>query len=343
MVSGANILFRVDGMLGRVTLNRPQALNALTLEMCAALQTQLSAWADDSNIAAVAIDAVPGRAFCAGGDIRIVSQWGQEGDPRALEFFRTEYALNSFIKHFPKPYVALIDGICMGGGVGISIHGSHRVVTEKALFAMPETAIGFFTDVGGSYFLPRMPGATGTYLGLTGARIKAADMLYVGAATHFVPFTELPRIAERLAAGEAPDHVLRGSAKGAGEPALAALRAAIDGVFSASTVEEIVARLDDCGGWGSETAQLLAKGSPTSLKLVRHALNAGKDRTLDACLEMDFQIVAEILKGHDFREGVRALLIDKDNAPRWVPRRLEDVSGADIARFFTANVRPIGL
>src|SRR5688572_13334223 len=191
-----HILFRVEGALARVTLNRPQALNALTLDMCAALQRQLAAWAEDPNIATVAIDAVPGRAFCAGGDIRIVSQWGQENDPRALEFFRTEYALNSFIKHFPKPYVALIDGICMGGGVGISIHGSHRVVTEKALFAMPETAIGFFTDVGGSYFLSRMPGATGIYLGLTGARIKAADMLYVGAATHFVPSTELPRSEE---------------------------------------------------------------------------------------------------------------------------------------------------
>ena len=343
MVSGANILFRVEGVLGRVTLNRPQALNALTLEMCAALQRQLAAWADDPDIAAVAIDAVPGRAFCAGGDIRIVSQWGQESDPRALEFFRTEYALNSFIKHFPKPYVALIDGICMGGGVGISIHGSHRVVTENVLFAMPETAIGFFTDVGGSYFLPRMPGATGTYLGLTGARIKAADMLYVGAATHFVPSTELSRGAERLAAGDAPDDVLRGSAKDAGEATLTARRAEIEAAFSPSTVEEIVARLDEAGAWGSEITRLLAKGSPTSLKLVRRALEEGKDRTLNACLEMEFQIVAEILKGHDFREGVRALLIDKDNAPRWAPTRLEEVSEANIARFFRTHVRPIGL
>jgi enoyl-CoA hydratase/carnithine racemase len=338
-----DVTFRTEGVAGRITLSRPQALNALTLEMCTAMLAQLHAWADDPKIAAVIIDAAPGRAFCAGGDIRIVSQWGKDGDPRALQFFSTEYTLNAFIKHFPKPYVALIDGICMGGGVGISIHGSHRVVTENALFAMPETAIGFFCDVGGSYFLSRMPGAIGTYLGLTGARLKPADMLYTGAATHFVPSKELPDIAARIAAGEAVASVLELAQQRPGAAALPVHCEIIDRIFALDRVEAIIDALGNAGDFGSEALKMLSRASPTSVKLVRRELEEGKGRDLNACLEMEFQIVARIVKGHDFAEGVRALLIDKDNAPAWRPPHLEQVSLVDIAPYFAPSVPPIGL
>jgi enoyl-CoA hydratase len=342
MVSNPDLVFRVEGALGRITLNRPQALNALTLEMCEALKEQLAAWAEDAKITAVAIDAVPGRAFCAGGDIRIVSQWGRDGDPRALQFFATEYSLNALISRFPKPYVALIDGICMGGGVGISIHGSHRIVTENALFAMPEAAIGFFTDVGGSYFLSRMPGATGTYLGLTGARIRAADMLFTGAATHFIPSTELPRLTARLADGEDTDTAIATLAGDAGAPPLQRYRSRIDAAFASGSVEVIVASLGD-SEFERDAKKRIATGSPTSLKLIHRQLEEGLARDLDACLEMEFQIVGHVLKGHDFAEGVRALLIDRDNVPRWQPDRLDLVSEVELARHFLPSQYALGL
>src|SRR3982750_3233355 len=182
----SDIIFRNDGPIGRITLNRPKALNALTYDMCAAMLSQLHAWAAAPDVCAVVLDAVPGRAFCAGGDIRAIYDMGKRRDGTAQAFFTTEYRLNSAIKHFAKPYIALIDGIVMGGGVGISIHGPYRVISENAVFAMPETAIGLYPDVGGTYALPRLPGEIGMYLALTGNRIGPADMMYAGIATHFV-------------------------------------------------------------------------------------------------------------------------------------------------------------
>ncbi len=185
MTSMGDIFLRREGALGHITLNRPKALNALTHEMCTSILGQLHEWARYSEVNAVLIDAVPGRAFCAGGDLRAIYESGRKNDGTAQAFFTTEYCMNAAVKHFPKPYVALIDGIAMGGGVGVSVHGSHRVASENALFAMPETGIGLYPDVGGSYFLPRLPGELGMYLALTGARIGPADMIYSGVATHF--------------------------------------------------------------------------------------------------------------------------------------------------------------
>ena len=331
----AEVIFRPKGTLGHVTLNRPKALNALTYEMCAAMLGQLREWARDPEIRAVVVDAVPGRAFAAGGDIRAIYDAGKKHDGSVLKFFETEYRLNAAIRHFPKPHVALIDGIAMGGGAGISIHGSHRVVSENALLAMPETAIGLFPDIGASYFLNRLPGELGMYLALTGVRIGSADAIYTGLATDFVPAARLSGIVPRLSQGEAPDAVLADLRQRPAMPApLAAHRDAIDRVFAADSVEGILAALKNEGHWGKETVDLFMSRSPTSLKLTFRQLRQGAKLDFDSCMQMEFRIVARAMEGHDFYEGVRAALIDKDQKPRWVPQFLEDVSEQEIARYF---------
>src|SRR5882724_2896923 len=252
-----DILLSREGALGHITLNRPKTLNALTHEMCASILAQLHEWAREPALNAVVIDAVPGRAFCAGGDLRAIYETGRKNDGTAQAFFTTEYRMNGAVKHFPKPYIALIDGIAMGGGVGVSVHGSHRVASENALFAMPEAGIGLYPDVGGSYFLPRLPGELGMYLALTGARIGPADMIYTGVATHFIPAAKFAAIVPRLAAGEPVPRVLESMQEQPGPPPLAHHRAAIDRVFSASSMEGLMQGLSEEGAWGRETASLL--------------------------------------------------------------------------------------
>ena len=334
MNSASDVILRREGALGRITLNRPSALNALTHEMCAAILNQLEVWGRDPDVLAVLIDAVPGRAFCAGGDIRAIYELGQRHDGSAQAFFATEYRLNATIKHFPKPYIALIDGIAMGGGIGVSVHGTHRVIGEAAVFAMPETAIGLYPDVGGSYFLPRLPGELGMYLGLTGLRLGAADMLYAGIATHFVPAAQFGGIASALARGESVDAILSRSAQLSGPAPLAAYRDAIDRAFAASSVEAVLQALGKKGDWGREVAALLATRSPTSLKLTFQAIREGKNLDFDANMRMEYRITTCALEGHDFYEGVRAAVIDKDQKPRWQPGSLEEISDKDIARYF---------
>jgi enoyl-CoA hydratase len=329
-----HLILRREGALARITLNRPRALNALTSEMCAAMLEQLRVWAGDPAIGAVLLDAVPGRAFCAGGDIRAIYEMGRKRDGSAQRFFSTEYRLNAAIKHFRKPYIALIDGIAMGGGVGISVHGSHRVISENTLFAMPETAIGLFPDVGGTYVLPRLPGELGMYLALTGARIGPADMLHAGIATHFVPSAKFSEIAPRLARGEAADIVLASLCVHPGPAPLVARRAAIDCAFGAASVEAIIAALQIEGAWGTETAALLATRSPTSLKLTYRAMREGRSLDFDSCMRMEYRLTMRALEGHDLYEGVRAAIIDKDQLPVWLPATLKDVSDAEIARYF---------
>lgn len=329
----ADVITRAAGALGHITLNRPKALNALTEPMCETIFTALKGWAHAPEIETVLIDAVPGRAFCAGGDMCAIHDLGKADMDSALDFFRTEYGMNRKIAELAKPYVAILDGVTMGGGAGISVHGRFRVATENTLFAMPETAIGFFPDIGASYFLSRLPGELGTYLGLTGARIGAADMLHAGLATHFVPAMRANEIAPRLEAGEAANMVLASLAAEAGRSDLMEHRNAIDRAFSASTVEEIVRALTIEGEWGAETASILASRSPTSLKLTLRQLRKGAQLDLGRCLEMELGIAAEILKTHDFYEGVRAVLIDKDHSPRWNPGALEAVAEAEIDRF----------
>jgi len=329
-----DVLFRRDGALGRITLNRPKALNSLTLEMCAGMFAQLKQWALDPAVRSVVIDAPPGRAFAAGGDVRAVYEAGKKHDGSVMKFFSTEYPLNAAIHHFKKPYVALIDGIAMGGGLGVSVHGSHRVVGESAILAMPETAIGLFPDIGASYFLNRLPGQLGMYLALTGERLAPADALYSELATHFVPAERFSDITARLAEGESPDSVLAQLSQDPGRAALAQHRAAIDRAFAEDSVEQILDALMREQKWGSAARDLLLTRSPTSLKLTFRQIREGAVLDFDSCMRMEYRMVARVMEGHDFYEGVRAALVDKDQTPRWRPDNLAAVSDEEIARCF---------
>ena len=333
--SGEDVTFRREGAVGRITLNRPKALNALTEQMCAAIHSQLRQWSNDPAVQAVVIDAVPGKAFCAGGDVRAVHDAGKRRDGSVMSFFRTEYPMNAAIHRLQKPYVALIDGIAMGGGCGVSMHGTHRVASENAVFAMPETAIGLFPDIGATFFLNRLPGEIGMYLALTGVRIGPADAVYCGLATHFMSSRDHARLMARLISGEHPDPVLAemsGSLRGNAE--LATRRAAIDRAFGASSVEAILACLEAEGEWGRQTAVLLETRSPTSLKVTYRQMREGAALDFESCQRMEFRIMARMMAGHDFYEGVRAALINKDQAPRWVPARLAMVSDEEVERYF---------
>jgi len=344
-----HIRFDRQGALAAVTLDRQPALNALTLEMVAALDERLSAWARDAGVAAVVIRSAGGRAFCAGGDIRALHDASKKRDPYVRDFYRTEYRVNHRIKTYPKPYIALIDGIVMGGGVGLSVHGSHRVVSERCQFAMPETGIGFFPDVGGSWFLPRCPGQLGTYLGLTGARIGAADALYCGAATHYVASGEMGRIIGELEhvtwTGDHRDAVTALLDRLGGDPGpapLAAHRQAIDRCFGADTVEEILARLGgERTAWAEETIAALQRKSPTSLKVTLRQLRLGAGLgDFGAAMRMEYRMALHAVAADDFYEGVRAAVIDKDQAPRWRPATLAEVSEAMVDRYFEPRKEP---
>lgn len=343
------ILFERRGGLAIATLNRPQALNALNLPMIRAYAPRLAAWARDPSVAAVLIRGAGGRAFCAGGDVRAVWAAGKAaragtGDGALTrDFFAEEYALNSQIHHFSKPYIALIDGIVMGGGVGLSVHGSHRVATERTQLAMPETAIGFIPDVGTTYVLARCPGETGAWLALTGARLGGADALAAGLATNFAAAADLDALTGRLAAidwaaGPAARlvaDVLAGFAADPGPAPLAGLRPLIDHAFAFDRVEDICAALDASNDpWAAETRATLAAMSPTSLKLALAALRRARALDFEAAIETEFRLSQVCMKGHDFYEGIRAVLVDKDRRPSWRPAMLDEVCDADIGRCF---------
>ncbi len=335
MSSEDEVLFERRGAAGLITLNRPKALNALTHGMCLAMKAQLAVWANNADVKTVIVRGEGERAFCAGGDIRALYNSGRAGTPYALDFYRDEYRLDAAIKHFPKPYVALVRGIVMGGGVGVSINGSHRVADESAVFAMPETGIGLFPDVGGSYFLPRLPGETGMYLALTGARLKTADMVASGLATHFVPAAKIEALLERLAAGESPDAALGALAQAAAAAPLSQHQAIVDRCFAGAAVEAILAALDAEGGeWACAAAATIRTKSPTSLKVAHRQLREGRRLQFDDCMRMEFRMVNRVVAGHDFYEGVRATIIDKDGSPKWRPGKLADVGDADVAVYF---------
>lgn len=347
MAAEPEVLFEERGALGKITLNRPKALNALTLDMAIAMSGRLRAWAQDSRIGAVIVRGAAredGTApFCSGGDIRALYEGRTDPEHRAgRAFYWHEYRLDRRIFHFPKPYIALIDGVVMGGGVGISVHGSHRVFTERALFAMPETGIGLFPDVGGTYFLPRLAGKTGLYLALTGARLKAADALRLGIATHHVPSGKLDALEEALAraagtadARTAIARALEALSADPGSAPLEARRADIERCFQGPSVEAILAAL---AGEGSEWAKAeflnLKTKSPTSLKITFRQMREGARRAFDDCLRLEFRLALRILEGHDFYEGIRAAIVDKDNAPKWRPAALEEVTDAAVAAYF---------
>ena len=335
MSDDAEILFESRGAIGLITLNRPKALNALTHGMAVAMLARLKEWAADDAVQTVVIQGAGERAFCAGGDIRTLYDSGKAGTSYAIEFYRDEYLLNAFIKHFPKPYVALLRGFVMGGGVGVSVHGSHRIADESMLFAMPETGIGLFPDVGGSYFLPRLPGEIGLYLGMTGARLKTQDALYAGVATHFVPTAQRDGLVESLADGREIDMALRDVVDTVPDAYLTAHRAKIDAVFGGDSVEDILAALDaDHTDWADDAAKTIRAKSPTATKLAFRQIREGKTLGFDDCMRMEFRMVNRVIAGHDFYEGVRATIIDKDGAPNWQPATLAQVSDADIDAYF---------
>lgn len=331
------------GKLGVVILNRPAVLNSLNYDMIIAMQHKLDAWAVSPEIKAVVIRAAEGRAFCAGGDIRVVYERARHHNPLMTEFFYHEYNLNRCIHHYPKPYIALLDGITMGGGVGVSIHGSHRVATDRILFAMPETGIGFFPDVGGTYFLPRLPSALGYYLGLTGARLKIDDCMALGITTHHVNQSALPdiiRVLQETAFKGDPKQFVSALLAPFGvatnnQTEIQQAQADIQTCFSANSVDAILAAAQSSANpVCRDAAAMLEKKSPTSLIVTLQALTNGKNMTFDACMRQEFRLVTRFLLAHDFIEGIRAAIIDKDQKPIWQPATLSAVTKATVDEYF---------
>ncbi len=330
----------IEGHAGRITLNRPAALNALSLPMVQAIDAALAAWADDPAVALVVIDGAGGRALCAGGDIRVLYEAARAGDTAtATAFFAAEYAMNARIARFPKPYVALMDGVVMGGGVGISAHGSVRIVTERTLLAMPETGIGLFPDVGATWLLSRkLP--FGLHLALTGARIGAGDAILAGLADYFVSSAALPALLGKLCACSGKAEVAACMEEVAEPPPPAATgadRAWMDECYRHSTLELILAALHASDHPAAQAAAAeIATKSPSSLKVTLRALREAEAMTdLDQALAQELVLATACMRSLDFVEGVRAAVIDKDRAPQWMPARLEDVSDALVEGYFS--------
>ncbi len=330
---------RIEGHAGRITLNRPQALNALTQSMCEAIDAALAGWAEDPAVTLAIVDGAGGRALCAGGDIRVLYNAARAGDltvPAA--FFGAEYRMNARIAAFPKPYVAFMDGVVMGGGVGVSAHGSYRVVTERTMLAMPETGIGLFPDVGATWLLSRkLP--LGLHLALTGAGIGAADAILAGLADYYVSSSALPGLTARLCACETKAAVAACLDEAAEPPPPASVgadRAWMDDCYRHSTVELIRDALlaSDHPAAQAAAAEISAK-SPSSLKVTLRALREAEAmRDLDQALAQELVLAVSCMRSHDFIEGVRAVVIDKDRAPRWDPATLEHVSEEIVASYF---------
>ncbi|MGC5039862.1 enoyl-CoA hydratase/isomerase family protein [Streptomyces sp. DT190] len=331
------VLLHTAGRAARITLNRPRALNALTHAMVRRIDEALTAWERDPAVETVVITGAGGRGLCAGGDIRAIHDDARDGDGSASRaFWRDEYRLNARIARYPKPYLAVMDGIVMGGGVGVSAHGGVRVVTERSQVAMPETGIGFVPDVGGTHLLCRAPGELGTHLALTGARIGAADALLCGLADHYVPSDDLPRLLGSLAelpVGEALAGVVRTPPQGV----LGDRRGWIDTCYAADTVEEIVRRLLAHGDPAAkEAAETLLAKSPTALKVTLASLRRARALgTLEEVLNQEYRVSCAALGMPDLVEGIRAQVVDKDRRPRWSPASLTEVTDTDVQRFFT--------
>jgi enoyl-CoA hydratase/carnithine racemase len=351
------VLFARRGTAGIVTLNRPAALNAVTLGMVRLLHAQLAAWRDDPAVTRVLVTAVGGRAFSAGGDLRGLYEAARAGrQQESLAFWREEYRLNAAIKHYPKPYVALLDGIVMGGGAGLSVHGSHRVAGDKFLFAMPEVGIGFFPDVGATWFLPRFPGELGAYCALTGERLKPADGIAAGVATHHVASARFGDLLDALT-GAAPVDALLGAfaepvgqGQGPEKGEIAARSAAIARLFAGDRVEDILARLDTQASsastdaaWAGAVAATIRSKAPRSLKLALAQVRRGRDWSFDDCMRAEWRIVSRLVYGEDFYEGIRAVIIDKDNRPRWRPASLAEVTPAEVDRHFAPVAQELAL
>lgn len=334
-----DIVCEPRGAAGMVTLDRPRALNALSFGMVRELAAALTRWEGDPAIARVVVSSTSEKAFCAGGDIRALHDLGKAGrQDKMLAFWGEEYVVNAHIYRYRKPYVSLIDGIVMGGGVGISLHGSHRIAGERYLFAMPEVGIGFFPDVGATHALPRLPGAAGVYLALTGDRIGAADAVALGLATHFVPSARMADLAEALTGAGDTDAIVAAFAQDAGQGRLHEARETIRTCFGAVSLPLVLERLEQAAAGGDAfAAKALATirtKSPTSVAIAFEQMRRGAGLDFDEAMRTEFRIVSRIARGHDFYEGVRAVVVDKDNAPRWSPAALDAVTPEMVAAYF---------
>lgn len=336
------ILFEVHngqyGNVGMITLNRPKALNALTENMCIKMYEQLKAWEGMNDIKAVIVQGVGDRAFCAGGDIRTIYE-GREDASQTIRFFEHEYLLNALIYHYPKPYFAIMDGIVMGGGLGISACATYRIVTERSMLAMPETNIGFFPDVGGSYFLPRLLDNFGYYIALTGNPISGSDAVYIGLADEQIASDRIPAFVEAIINSDHENKKEIESAiscfnKEKVSAKLNEIHEVVNACFSAGMVEEILSDLEKHGSSQSiEIYECLLARSPTSLKVTLEAMRTGQQMGFDECIQRDLNISYQFLKGKDFYEGVRATLIDKDKNPQWNPKTLAEISWKDVSNY----------
>ncbi len=329
----------LDGGIGRIVLNRPRALNSLTHGMITTLRTTLADWAADDRVRVVVLTGAGERGLCAGADIRAMHDDAKAGGAGTRAFFRDEYRLNALIARYPKPYVAVMDGITMGGGVGLSAHGAVRIVTERSTVAMPETRIGLVPDVGGSRLLAHAPGELGLHLGLTSASMGPGDALVCGFADHYVPSARIPELLDALTRAATPtadiDAVVAAHAEPAPPAALAGQRAWIDVCYAADTVEEIVERLLNSGvPEAKEAAELILGNSPTAVKATLAALRRARTLpSLEAVLDQEYRVSCAALDGHDLVEGIRAQVIDKDRDPHWEPATLAGVTEVGVARF----------
>ena len=334
-----DVIVRAHGALRRLTLNRPKALNAITLGMCVTMTKMMRVFASDPAVGAVMLDGAGERGLCAGGDIRAIYDAAKSGDPLPQKFWAIEYQLNVMIARYTKPVVAIMDGVVMGGGIGLAGHAAHRVVTDRSQVAMPEVGIGFFPDIGASFPLARAPGFTGTYLALTGERMNAADAIYAGLADIHIPSTRLGEIPDALANCCTADEVrARLAALSTAAPAgkLAGGREWIDACFGANAVEDIVARLSASTAAGAPAAlAAMSKVSPTSLKItLRNMRDAAKFTRIEECFVQDYRIALACVAGHDMIEGIRAAIVDKDRRPAWRPDTIEKVTPDIVDRHF---------
>lgn len=331
------IIIETDGNIGRIRLNRPKAIHALTQGMVDAMTRALVEWSDDEEIVAVLLDHAEGRGFCAGGDIRLLSESAQSDYVAAEKFWFDEYQLNHLMFCYPKPIVAFVDGITMGGGVGISLPCRYRVATERTMFAMPETGIGLFPDVGGGWYLSRLPGRVGPWLAATGARIDGADCLALGIATHYVPSDAI----EALKAAIIADHahlasLLDGASATPPESKVMAQRADIDRLFASDRLEDILAALRADGGeWAAKQLATLGTKSPQTVKVaLRQLAEGGRFTDFADNMRNEYKLACNVVRRPDFVEGVRAVIVDKDNAPKWNPATPEDVTDDLIEELF---------
>ena len=334
----------VIGNLGVITLNRPKALNALTTEMCEAMTKLMVAWEDDETIGAVLVQGEGERAFCAGGDVVMLHDSGKAGDKRAETFWRVEYALNELIQRYTKPYISLIDGIVMGGGVGLSVHGRYRIAGDDTLFAMPETGIGYFPDVGGTYFLPRISLATGLWLGLTGARLKLADVCAFGIANAYIKSSRHPAFIKALGKAKldgTDGPVLDVMEKFVKEPPKAEDLPGSLGAFLLGSVDEILSALaDDDGDWAAAQHKSLSRKSPLALAVTFEAIRRGAQMTFREAMDMELDVSLNFLATQDFYEGIRSQLIDKDRNPKWSHEAAKKVTKAQVNRLFKKTAKP---